>query len=139
MPKAFHEVRIESLSPARRAAMSAAARGGLAVSPSGAWEAGGISVHPSLLGMLEQDGWIAVEDSTARLTPEGIRRLALDRGIIPLGMVFGVAEAETPPRVTASWACEEGARTMTVATMGSVGECHEALAAMLERLGIRMD
>ena len=137
MPKALHEVRIESLSPARRAAMSAAAKGGLVVRPSGAWEAGGISVHPSLLGMLERDGWIAVEDCTARLTPEGIRRLALDRGIIPLGMKFGVTETESPPRVTASWDCKEGARTMTVATLGSVGECHEALAAMLERLNIR--
>jgi len=132
MPVQFHEVRVEALSATQQAALSAAVGGRLARGASGAWDAGGFAVHPSVVEAFERSGWITVTADAARATPEGVRRLALSRGIVPTGMQLSVADC--PPRVLAHWKDGDG-RTVTVATMASVRDCREAMRSMLDRLG----
>jgi len=91
-----------------------------------------VAVHPSVVEGFERDGWVVVAAGSARATPEGIRRLALARGIVPVGVSFSVSES--PPRVVAHWG-DGSTGSVTVARLPTLPECREAALSLAERLG----
>jgi len=123
---------IESLAPPQQAALAAAVRGRLVRAAGRSWEADGMAVHPSVVEGFESDGWVVVASGSARATPEGVRRLALARGIVPVGVSFSVKES--PPSVIAHWG-DGSDGSVTVGRLPTLSECKEAARSLAERLG----
>jgi len=90
-----------------------------------------MAIHPSVVEGFEADGWVVVASDSARATAEGVRRLALARGIVPVGVSISVRES--PPSVVAHWGDgSDGA--VTVGRLPTLSECMEAARSLSERL-----